>query len=174
MKKTLYKIIFYIALICIVFGIFLFVGNFAANNIGVRTENIEADIRSSQSINEDWIVDGNVGNTAAAFISYPKNNSDHTFSVYVKHSGVSFGYFFRAGGSVGEIDDGIACFTVSGCDERAFISMNKQKAVKLISAGEEFELDGEKPFAIVVPVNAGNVTFYDSYGNTVEYNEHSM
>ena len=166
MKKVLPKIILCIVLVCVLFTVF--------DNIGVSADNLEKDIRSSQSINEDWTVDGKVGNTMAAFISYPKNNSDHTFSVYVKHSGISFGYFFRAGGGVGEIDDGIACFVVSECDERAFISMNKQKAVKLTTAGEEIELDSEKPFAIVVPVNAGDVTFYDVEGNTVEYYERSM
>ena len=32
-----------------------------------------------------------------------------------------------------------------------------------------FDIDRNKPFAIVLPINAGNITFYDVNRNTVEY-----
>ena len=41
---------------------------------------------------DDWIVDGSVSDTMAVFISYPQDKSDHTFSIYVNRSGLSFGY----------------------------------------------------------------------------------
>ena len=31
------------------------------------------------------------------------------------------------------------------------------------------DINSEKPFALVLPVNAGNITFYDVEGNTVEW-----
>ena len=31
------------------------------------------------------------------------------------------------------------------------------------------DIDSNKPFAIVLPINAGNITFYDVNRNTVEY-----
>ena len=31
------------------------------------------------------------------------------------------------------------------------------------------DIDRNKPFAIVLPINAGNITFYDVNRNTVEY-----
>ena len=64
-------------------------------------------------------------------ISYPQDRSDHTFSVYVNRPGLSFGYFFRGGGSLSGVERGIAEFTVDGYNERAFISMNQPKAARL-------------------------------------------
>lgn len=156
-------------LVCILFVGFLYVNN----DIGVASTNLEADIRSSQKIKDDWTVEGSVSDTMAAYISYPQNMSDHTFSVYVNRSGLSFGYFFRGGGSLSGVDKGIAEHTVEGYKERAFISMNQQRAAQLeIDDGNPIQviaIDSNKPFAIVLPINAGIVTFYDVNGNTVEY-----
>ena len=163
-----------IILVCIVLIGFLY-GN---NDIGVVESNLEADIRSSQKIKEDWTVDGSVSDTMAAFISYPRDGTDHTFSVYVNRPGLSFGYFFRGGGDVVEVEDYIAEYTVEGYQERAFISMNRQKVEWLeIDDGNSIQvidIDCNKPFAIVLPVNAGNITFYDENGNTVEYWNHPL
>lgn len=92
MKKVVLKTVTGILLVCSVFVGFLYV----SNDIGIASGNLEADIRSSQKIKEDWAVDGSVSDTMAAYISYPQDMSDHTFSVYVNRPGLSFGYFFRA------------------------------------------------------------------------------
>ena len=152
----------------------LFIGFLYINNdIGVTANKLEADIRSSQKIMDDWTVDGSVSDTMAAFISYPQDKTDHTFSVYVNRSGLSFGYFFRSGGDIVEVEKYIAEYTIEGYDERAFISMNEQKVVRLeIDNGngiEKIDIDSNKPFAIVLPVNAGNITFYDENGQIVDY-----
>ena len=51
--------------------------------------------------------------------------------------------------------------------------MNTQKIERLeIDDRNEVQvivIDSEKPFAIVIPVNAGNITFCDIEGNAVEY-----
>ena len=40
---------------------------------------------------------------------------------------------------------------------------------------EKFEnIDSNKPFAIVLPISAGTITFYDVNGNTVEYWNNSL
>lgn len=169
MKKTFLKIMLGVVLVSILFVGFLYVNN----DIGVTSTNLEADIRSSQKIKDDWTVEGSVSDTMAAYISYPQNMSDHTFSVYVNRPGLSFGYFFRGGGSLSGIDKGIAEYTVEGYKERAFISMNQQQVAQLeIDDGNSIQvidIDSNKPFAIVLPINAGIVTFYDVNGNTVEY-----
>ena len=99
--------------------------------------------------------------------------SDHSFSVYVNRPGLSFGYFFRGGGTLSGIQRGIVEFTVEGYNERAFISMNQQQVQQLeIDDGNTIQvvdIDRNKPFAIVLPINAGNITFYDVNRNTVEY-----
>ncbi len=163
-----------ILLVCVVFIVFLYVNN----DIGIQKSQFESDIRSSQNIESDWIVDGNVSDTIAAFISYPRDMSDHTFSVYVNRPGLSFGYFFRGGGSLSGAENSIAEYTVEGYKERAFISMNKQQVKRLeIDDGNSIQvvdIDSSKPFSIVLPVNAGNITFYDVNENTVEFFEQPL
>lgn len=148
------------------------------HDIGVRRSKLEEDIRMSQKIKEDWAVEGAASDMVAAYISYPPDRSDHTFSVYVNRSGLSLGYFFRAGGSLSGVDEGIAAYTIEGYGERAFISMNKQGAERLeIGDGnsvEKIEIDGSKPFAIVLPANVGTITFYDGDENEIPFWEHSL
>ena len=169
MKKIFLKIVIGVVLVCILFVCFLYTNN----EIGVTSSKLEADIRSSQKIKDDWTVDGSVSSTMAAYISYPQDLSDHSFSVYVNRPGLSFGYFFRGGGTLSGIQRGIVEFTVEGYNERAFISMNQQQVQQLeIDDGNTIQvvdIDRNKPFAIVLPINAGNITFYDVNRNTVEY-----
>ena len=168
-KKIFLKIVIGVVLACILFVCFLYTNN----EIGVTSSKLEADIRSSQKIKDDWTVDGSVSSTMAAYISYPQDLSDHSFSVYVNRPGLSFGYFFRGGGTLSGIQRGIVEFTVEGYNERAFISMNQQQVTQLeIDDGntiQVLDIDSNKPFAIVLPINAGNITFYDVNRNTVEY-----
>ena len=163
-----------ILVVCILFVCFLYTNN----EIGVTSSKLEADIRSSQKIKDDWTVDGSVSSTMAAYISYPQDLSDHSFSVYVNRPGLSFGYFFRGGGILSGIQRGIVEFTVEGYNERAFISMNQQQVTQLeIDDGntiQVLDIDSNKPFAIVLPISAGTITFYDVNGNTVEYWNNSL
>lgn len=169
MKKALPKILLGVVLVCALFFGFLYVNN----DIGKTANSLEADIRLSQKISDDWNVDGSTSDTMAAFISYPQDKTDHTFSVYVNRPGLSFGYFFRGGGDIVEVDDYIAEFVVEGYNERAFISMNTQNVVRLeIDDGNNarvIDIDSGKPFAIVLPLNVGNICFYDTNGNVVGY-----
>lgn len=168
-KKIVLKTVIGILLVCSLFVGFLYI----SSDIGIASGNLETDIRSSQKIKEDWAIDGSVSDTMAAYISYPQDMSDHTFSVYVNRPGLSFGYFFRGGGTLSGIQRGIVEFTVEGYNERAFISMNQQQVQQLeIDDGNTIQvvdIDRNKPFAIVLPINAGNITFYDVNRNTVEY-----
>ena len=168
------KLFSVIILVLVSFVVFLYVND----DIGITSKNIESDIRSSQKISDDWITDGTVSDTLATYISYPQDKSEHTFSVYINRPGFSFGYFFRAGGGLGLIEDYIAEFTSDGVDERAFISMNKQKVCCIeIDDGinvQKIETDSNKPFAVIFPMNAGTVTFYDINGNIVEYFKQSI
>ena len=174
MKKIFLKIVIGVVLACILFVCFLYTNN----EIGVTSSKLEADIRSSQKIKDDWTVDGSVSSTMAAYISYPQDLSDHSFSVYVNRPGLSFGYFFRGGGNLSGVQRGIAEYTVEGYNERAFISMNQQQVTQLeIDDGntiQVLDIDSNKPFAIVLPISAGTITFYDVNGNTVEYWNNSL
>ena len=108
MKKPFPKMILRILLVCVLLLGFLYMDD----DIGTSAANLESDIRNLQKIPENWIVEGDVSDTMAAYISYPQDRSDHTFSVYVNRPGLSFGYFFRGGGSLSGVERGIAEFTV--------------------------------------------------------------
>ena len=71
MKKIFLKIVIGVVLACILFVCFLYTNN----EIGVTSSKLEADIRSSQKIKDDWTVDGSVSSTMAAYISYPPQMS---------------------------------------------------------------------------------------------------
>ena len=174
MKKPFPKMVLRILLVCVLLLGFLYMDD----DIGTSAANLESDIRNLQKIPEDWIVEGDVSDTMAAYISYPQDRSDHTFSVYVNRPGLSFGYFFRAGGKLSEIQEGIAEFTTEGANERALISMNQQQVQQLQiddgHAKQAIDIDSDQPFAIVLPINAGSITFYDVNGNAVEYWNHPL
>ena len=174
MEKPFPKMILRILLVCVLLLGFLYMDD----DIGTSAANLESDIRNLQKIPEDWIVEGDVSDTMAAYISYPQDRSDHTFSVYVNRPGLSFGYFFRGGGSLSGVERGIAEFTVDGYNERAFISMNQPKTARLeIDDGNTvqiIDLNSDQPFAIVLPANAGVIHFYDGNGNPVNYQKNPL
>lgn len=145
---------------------------FLRDNIGVSAEKLETNARASQRISEDWLSAADVSDSAAAMLFYPEDGSRCTFSIYTKRSGYYFGYFFQAGGSLFSIEDGIACFTREGLAEQLFLSMNKPRAARLEirdgASSRTIELDSGKPFTLVLPRNAGILTFYDRNGKVVE------
>lgn len=158
------KILLCLVLICLtVTGVF-----YLSDVIGISESDLEDDIRKSQKIEDNWTVCGDVSDEMAAFISYPEDRTGHTFSVYVNRPGFSFGYFFRAGGGIFEIEEYVLEFSLEGYSDRAFISMNKQKAERLEfddgTTVKSINLDSGKPFAFVLPDNAGNVRFFNSEG----------
>ena len=153
-------------MIGLIFIAVVFVGVLYVNNdIGMRKAKIVSDIRSSQRIDESWSTTGETSDSMAAYISYPEDGSDHTYSVFVNRPGLSFGYFFRAGGSLTGVVKYISEFTLDGYQERAFIATSALQVTRLeINNGQDvqvIEFDSEKPFAIVLPINAGELVFYD-------------
>lgn len=148
------------------------------NDIGIPASGMVQDIHSSQKIQEDWQTKGENGEHMAAFLSFPEDEADHTFSVYVNRKGLSFGWFFRGGGSLTGVGRYITEFTVEGCTERAFISMNGQNIVCMEtddgSGAVRRNIEQGRPFAFIVPAEAGTVTFYDAEGQTAEVLENKL
>lgn len=108
----------------------------------------------------------------SAMIFYSSDLRNNTFSIYINRPGISIGYFFRAGGSPIETDGYISEYHIEGCEECAFISSNKQRVNKVeIDDGKRIKsinIDSEKPFALILPVNAGSVTIYDIKGTILK------
>ena len=174
MKNYTGKMFLGLFLICALFVGFLYINH----DIGIRKTMIESDIRASQKIQEDWLINGVISEDMAAFISFSEDKTDHTYSVYINRPGLSFGYFFRGGGDIVAVDKYISEFTIDGCDERAFISMNAQKVDRLeIDDGNDIQIidiHSESPFALVLSVNSGSITFYDKDNNVVKFATHPL
>lgn len=155
-------------LIIMIFVCFLYI----SNGIGTPKSRLESDARSSQKIEDSWLMEKDVSDTMAALIAYPEDQSDYVFSIYVDRPGLSFGYFFRGGGECAGIENHIINLRVEGYNEHAFISMNSMSVERLeIDNGNTvkvIKIDSKKPFALVLPRNAGNIAFYDVNGNIVE------
>lgn len=166
-------------IVCLLLACALLLGLlFSGGCIGVSAGRLEENLRASQRIDASWTTTGSVSDDMAAFLSYPADQSDHTFSLYVNRPGFSFGYFFRAGGSLSGVEQYILEYTIEGCSERAFFSMNAQNAVRLEvddgQNGQVIALEPGQPFAIVLPADVGSVTFYDADDNPVAVMKQSM
>ena len=146
---------------------------FAHGAIGVSKSNIEKDARQSQKINHDWLVTKDVTDEIAALLFYDAELEQHTFSVYLNREGVSYGCFFREGGSLGTIESAIQGF--SYIDKgMALLSMNKKQVaeVKLYTGKqvETLDIDPLKPFVAIVPQGTDMVSLLDSNGEEVAIN----
>lgn len=141
-------------------------------NIGISEKNIESDARWSQNIPPDWNMTQSLGNGVVAMVFFPYDNSDCVYSIYIKRSGLYWGYFFRAGGTISKIEELIVSFIVEGYDEIVYLSGNKQNVTSIVvddgSNKNSFAIDYEEPFVFVLPNNAGNVQFYDIDGEIIE------
>ena len=150
--------------ICVVLALVIV---FLTGVIGVTASNIENDARKSQKIDNAWDSFGSSNDKIAAFIFYNTTHDYHNFSVYLNHSGLSFGYFFNDGGSSSIIMDGIHMFTY-GENGSAIISMNKDRVEKIVYIdGEdvtEMFVDPARPFTAVIPAIADSIALYDETG----------
>lgn len=167
--KSPFKILFGICAI----SMMLIIINFIVNDIGVSESNIVADIQVQQYLPDDWIMLGEISDEMAAYISYSPDKSDYTYSLYINPSGLSIGYFFRAGGDLMGIGKYIQGFSLKDYSEIAFISMNEldveRVEIKKDNKVEILELDSSNPFAIVLSKSAENITFFDINNNVVDY-----
>ncbi len=148
----------------IVFGFF-----FIRDNVGVSAGKLEADARESQRIDENWLVSKSVSDGIAVMVFYPESLDDHVFSVYSENDGLSYGYFFKSGGSF-YTDEGVARFDFNNTS--AYYSMNKigisRIEVVYPDKTETIEIDSEKPFAFSLPDGAKAANFSDASGNLAE------
>lgn len=167
--KSPFKILFGI---CAIGMLFISI-NFIVNDIGVSKSNIVADIQVQQYLSDDWITLGEISDEMAAYISYSPDKSDYTYSLYINPSGLSIGYFFRAGGDLMGIGKYIQGFSLKDYSEIAFISMNEldieRVEIKKNNKVEILDLDSSNPFAIVLSKSAENITFFDINNNVVDY-----
>lgn len=143
-----------------------------ADVIGVSKSQMEQDARQQQQIHNDWLVASDVDDNLGAMLFYDENKEDYVYSVYTKRDGVSFGYFFDEGGQYPYIEEGVQGFVYED-KGIAFLSMNEEHVCRIIvnTGAEDEELipvNPLNPFAVVVPLDSGQISMYDSMNNLVK------
>lgn len=139
-------------------------------SIGVSETKIEAEGRRAHHVNDNWQVSKSISYPIGVLLFYDAKSNDSTYSIFLNRKGFSYGYSFRAGGSVSKNDEGICELNFDGYG-RALISMNKAKIERIeIDDGQEIKtinVDSTKPFTLALPGYDGIVTMYDINNNIV-------
>lgn len=162
------KLCGFLGILVIVLLAFVIIWN--ANIIGVAAGSLEKDAREEQNIAGDWEMAQAVNDDLCAMLFYDAETRDYKYSIYMKKEGAAYGYFFSQGGSDTYIGEGVRgmVFDDKGI---ALLSMNEDKVCKIeIDDGvteKTIEIDPTKPFVVVIPINSGEITMYDSLGDVV-------
>lgn len=167
MKSILKYLGIFLGILMIMFVILYF-----NNDIGINKTNIEREALISQKIPTDWEVCKDETESLVSMLFYDNKLENHIFSIYVNRKGLSFGYFFREGGSLGGMLDNVVEFNIEGFNEKIYMSTNKNEVCKIeLNDGNTIkviDIDSTKPFTVILPINLGMVTIYDVNGNIVE------
>lgn len=141
--------------------------------IGVSKANIEKEARKAHKIPEEWITAKDVNKYLGALLFYSEDLDNFTFSIYANNEGLSFGYFFRLGGGIPEISDGISKIASNGHGD-IFLSLNKVQVSRIeINDGEsikEILIEDTKPFVVIIPEDSREIRFYDIEGHLISDN----
>ncbi len=166
MKKRIWGLWAGAAVVCI--GAFLAL----TMEIGVPKAKLVQDLYRSQQISEEWDTVGVASHEMAAYLSYPDTEEEPVWSVYVNRPGLSFGWFFRGGGTLSAVERGILEVHLPQGQQHAFLSMNRMGVVRVdIDNGSKVEtvdLPADQPFVLVLPTKLASVTFYTVDGTVVE------
>ena len=129
-------------------------------------EQLIQDAHSVQTLAEDWNVDVSMDGSLAAILLYNEDGTDHTFKVYKDRGGNRTDYIFAHGGSSVSVECSVWGYKYAGM--RALISMNEMGIARIVShAGEEYIVDPEAPFALVL--QDGGFDAFDSEGTKLDF-----
>lgn len=162
------RIFGFLGILVIILLAFVIIWN--ANIIGVAAGSLEKDAREEQNIAGNWQMAQAMNDELCAMLFYDEETRDYTYSIYMKKEGAAYGYFFSQGGSDAYIGEGVRgmIFDDKGI---ALLSMNEDKVCKIeVDDGVNetvIEIDPIKPFVVVIPINSGEITLYNSLGNVV-------
>lgn len=157
-----------IGLVLIILLAFLIV--WQADIVGVSEGRLEQDAREKQDIENGWEMAQAVNEDMCAMLFYDDDRNEYAYSIYLSRDGLSYGYFFRQGGTDAYMEEGVKgiVFEDKGI---ALLSMNEDKVCKIVvessSSEEVISVDARQPFAIVLPIDCGAITMYDAQENIV-------
>lgn len=155
-------------LVVIVLLAFLIV--WKADILGVSPGRLEQDARERQGVAGDWEMAKAIDKDICAMLFYDEDRKEYAYSIYLSKEGLSYGYFFRQGGTDAYMEEGVkgVVFENKGI---ALLSLNEEKVCKIVlgdkSEGKVILVDAGEPFAAVLPVGCGEITLYDAQDNIV-------
>jgi len=155
-------------LILVIFILLIFVYK---NGLGISKKNLEKDARESQQINSSWDCKKDISDDLAAMLFYNSALDKHTFSAYENRKGLSFGYFFRHGGSASAINQEIALLNFNEKGKIIF-SLNKLNISKITwdeeNESKEFFVNNNDPIVLILPSNSNNIIVYNNDNTPID------
>ncbi len=159
--------------------------------IGIRAENVEQHAREQWTergyLDADWQVAKAMNDTVGVFLFYDTDTARFAYTVYENYpEWYSFGYFgqglseYRSYQETNFVADTIQGYLNYGNDA-IMLSMNKPQIARIEYGAEGstrtvIEVDPDKPFVAILPLDYGTITLYDRAGNIspLEYVETSL
>jgi hypothetical protein len=142
-----------------------------AGIFGVSESRLEQDARERQHVENGWEMAQAVNEDMCAMLFYDESRENYAYSIYLTKKGLSYGYFYRQGGTDTYMEEGVkgVVFEDKGI---ALLSLNEDKVCKIVAVDgnrEEkvIQVDSGEPFAVVLPIDCGAITMYDAQENIV-------
>ncbi|MCI9338248.1 MAG: hypothetical protein HFH93_12060 [Lachnospiraceae bacterium] len=162
------KIPVLIGMVLIILLAFLII--WQAGIFGVSKDRLEQDARQKQHVAGSWEMAQAVDDNICAMLFYDEDKGNYAYSIYLTKGGLSYGYFYRQGGTDAYMEEGVKglVFEDKGI---ALLSLNEDKVCKIVVDNnvEErtIQVDSDQPFAIVLPIDCSAITMYDAQENVV-------
>lgn len=141
-----------------------------AGIFGVSKDRLEQDARKKQNVASNWEMTQALDDEMCAMLFYDENRDSYAYSIYLTKEGMSYGYFYRQGGTDAYMEEGVkgVVFEDKGI---ALLSLNEDKVCKIVVDNnvEErtIQVDAGEPFAVVLPIDCSSITMYDAQENVV-------
>lgn len=134
------------------------------NIFGLHRSRLEDDARKSSRDYTGWNSIISTDEDIAVVLLYDVKSKINEYSVYTKHKGFSFGFFFRHGGMTDISADSLQRLKFDD-NGSVIISMNSSHISRLtIDNGiepKQIDIDPNMPFAIALPSNCGIVRAFN-------------
>lgn len=155
---------------CILIVLLAFLIVWQADVLGVSAARLEQDARENQKIENGWEVTQGINDDMCAMLFYDQDRDSCAYSIYLSRDGMSFGYFYGQGGYDPYMADGVkgVIFQNKGV---ALLSMNEDRVCRIVTHNSVTEkviqVNPSEPFAVVLPIDCGEITMYDAQDNVV-------
>ena len=164
MKKHLQRILAPLGILMVI----IFLIGYRGGAFGVPLDKLESFSRQHQPIPEEWLCIEEVQGDVATLLFYPEDQSNACYVIYVKGSGLSFGYHSRSRGFMYSIQEGICEYQYADRGVAVFLSLNRPdvRFAELThedGAKETLTIDAGEPFAMILPIETA-VVFHDASG----------